>query len=454
MQCFSPQQPDISPVLTSAPPTPKPKSIKKDVAEREESAITKTERDENKNPEASTRTLPAEKKVPVFSSEKQEKATHAPLKSERNYGIDLLKTLAMLMVVILHILGQGGVIGATAYPEPTHWMAWFLEIESYGAVNCFAIATGFLMAGRKVKYRRLVSLWVTVEFYNIAFYLLYRYFPIPGVSLLDVSNFYPVYSGQFWYFTAYFGMFLFIPFFNALIEKLSKKQLYFMLLTAFILFPVGSNLYGYEPFGLTGGYSMWWLTLMYFVGAAIAKHGFLRKTPTYLALIGYIGCTLVTFAGRMLVSYVIANPVGDWTEWIILYGQLLVNYNAPFVLFGAIFLVIFCLNLEIPRKLGKAIAKIQPFVFQVYIIHLHYYVWKGIITGSFAHFAKKKWYMLPLWVEGTAVLIFAACILIDVCRHWLFKLLHIEKIIDAVSFGICRWYEKSKLKKKIDALLA
>ena len=141
-------------------------------------------------------------------------------KAERNHGIDLLKVLAMFMVVVLHVLGQGGVLGATTFPDSAHSMAWLLEIASFGAVNCFAIATGFLMVGRKIKYRRLVSMWITVQFYNLLFFLLFHLQEIPNITLADVSNFFPVYSRQFWYFTAYFGLFLFMPFLNFLLEKM------------------------------------------------------------------------------------------------------------------------------------------------------------------------------------------------------------------------------------------
>lgn len=30
--------------------------------------------------------------------------------SERNYGLDLLRMAAMFMVILLHILGQGGIL--------------------------------------------------------------------------------------------------------------------------------------------------------------------------------------------------------------------------------------------------------------------------------------------------------------------------------------------------------
>ena len=369
---------------------------------------------------------------------------------ERNAGIDLLKTLAMFMVVVLHVLGQGGVLGAAHYPNPSHAMGWWLEIESFGAVNCFAIATGFLMVGRKIKYRKLLSLWLTVQFYNLLFYLLYLVHPIEGVTLLDVSNFFPVYSGEFWYFTAYFGLFLFIPFLNILLEKLTKKQTYTLLCTGFILFSLLFALLGTEPFGMVGGYSLWWLMYLYFVGASIAKHKLFRQTPPILALGIYVVCVALTFGVRMLLSYAAANDLGKWNDIIKLFGQPQINYNAPLVLVGAVFLVIFCLGLHIPKPMAKFLSKLQPHLFWVYIIHLHSYIWLGVILYRFSHFAKKPWYTLPLWVEGTALGIFAGCILLDVCRHFLFKLLHIDGIINRLFDGANRLYQKSKLKKAVD----
>ena len=32
------------------------------------------------------------------------------MSTKRNYGIDILKILSMFMVVVLHVLGQGGVL--------------------------------------------------------------------------------------------------------------------------------------------------------------------------------------------------------------------------------------------------------------------------------------------------------------------------------------------------------
>lgn len=77
---------------------------------------------------------------------------------DRCYGIDLLKTISMFLVVILHIMGQGGVLGVMTPYSAKFWVAWFIEIAAYCAIHCFGIATGYLMVGRTFKYRKILYL--------------------------------------------------------------------------------------------------------------------------------------------------------------------------------------------------------------------------------------------------------------------------------------------------------
>lgn len=71
---------------------------------------------------------------------------------KRNYGIDLLRMVAMFMVVILHVLGQGGVLAKTAGLK--NHIAWLLETGAYCAVDCFAIISGFVSYTDKEKTYR------------------------------------------------------------------------------------------------------------------------------------------------------------------------------------------------------------------------------------------------------------------------------------------------------------
>ena len=63
------------------------------------------------------------------------------LQKEKNYGIELLRIVAIVMVFFLHVLGQGGVYpysGLAKVLETQLWnyrLSWLLETASYGAVD-------------------------------------------------------------------------------------------------------------------------------------------------------------------------------------------------------------------------------------------------------------------------------------------------------------------------------
>lgn len=50
------------------------------------------------------------------------------MRNERNWGIDLLRIVSMLMVVMLHVLRQGGVLFSTQVLTPRYEVVWLLEV--------------------------------------------------------------------------------------------------------------------------------------------------------------------------------------------------------------------------------------------------------------------------------------------------------------------------------------
>ena len=87
----------------------------------------------------------------------------------RNYGIDLLRIVSMYMVVILHILGNGGVLTNLELLSLNYYSAWFLEISCYCAVNCYALITGYVMVDSKFSYKKILNLWLDVLFLRLFF---------------------------------------------------------------------------------------------------------------------------------------------------------------------------------------------------------------------------------------------------------------------------------------------
>ncbi len=373
------------------------------------------------------------------------------LQDNRCYGIDLLKTLAMFMVVLLHVLGQGGVLEASRNSSINHVLAWTTEIGAYCAVNCFAMATGFLMVGKPLKYRKIVPMWLTVSLYSIVIMII-GYFLLPGTAIKeDILCVFPVTYNSYWYFTSYFLMFFFIPYINKLIDVLSKKEFCTLLWLGFVLLSLLHVLsyYNRGGFKLSEGYSPWWLMYMYLLGAGIKKHDLFAKIKARTALFGYMGMILLTIATKFLLWMVSKVNIPLVSDLVAGYGtDRFVSYISPTIVASAVFLMLFCLKIKIAKPATKVLKFISPLLFQVYIIHTHFVLWKGFIAGRFAHFANLNPALMVFAVFGAAIGIFIVCLAIDFLRLQLFKVLRVNSLVDKVANKLILKWEKRNIFRK------
>ena len=102
---------------------------------------------------------------------------------KRNYNIDLFRIIAAFFVTVLHVLGQGGILESTSPSEINYWIAWFLEICAYGAVNCFALISGYVMVNKTIKTKNIIGLWFQVLFYSLLFTSLFFVFSFYNIIL-------------------------------------------------------------------------------------------------------------------------------------------------------------------------------------------------------------------------------------------------------------------------------
>ena len=76
---------------------------------------------------------------------------------KRNVNVDLFRIIATILVVLLHVLGQGGILQNSSQNSAVHWVAWFLEIFAYCAVNCFALISGYIMVNKSIKLKNIIK---------------------------------------------------------------------------------------------------------------------------------------------------------------------------------------------------------------------------------------------------------------------------------------------------------
>ncbi len=347
-------------------------------------------------------------------------------KTARNYGVDILKILSMFMVVVLHILGSGGVRAVASGVNGSS--AEFLHTMTFCAVNVFGLTTGYLMANRKVKYARIVGMWVQIVFYGLILTLLMSLFSNATITTKNwLQSFFPIAFGQWWYISAYFGLFFLMPYLNRLLATLSNKQGLTLSMVLLILFSGLSTISPADAFYTHDGFSVIWLCILYIWGALIKRYeNEIQIKPRWFAL-GYLLTVIFAWISVPAIKTAMGMIGFSVSE------NLLMQYDSVLIVAMAIMLMLFFLKVKLPGWLGRIAGIIAPLSFAVYIIHGQIVVYRQCITERFIFLAEQNVLVMILGVFGCAALIFAVCALIEWGRVWLFKLLRINKLTDKIG---------------------
>lgn len=351
-------------------------------------------------------------------------------KSGRNYGIDLLRCFAMIMIVMLHTLSRSGLLTETEVASFKYEVVWFIEIFCYCAVDCFVIISGYVGLRSKFRISRILLLWLQVVFYNAVLTVV-----IQGISgeLNAVSvlrAFLPVSTDAYWFFTQYFALCFFMPLINKLVMTIKVRQSAFFLGAMLVLFSVMPMIYAI-PVDILGefneklffterGYSVLWMIVMYFMGALLKRFvdegGLSRvKAPVYAVVV------LISDIIILAIQYVCVSGDEVYSHYFV------VSYTSPFVVAAAAGLVMLFSKFKFSPRIGKAISAVSAGAFSVYLIHSQndvYPLFKTLVEQMLDYRVLK---LLPCLLF-TVVFVFIVGIVADFVRQLLFKALGINKL--------------------------
>lgn len=350
------------------------------------------------------------------------------LTKERNYGVDLLRIIAMFMVLFLHILGNGGILFEVKVLSPHGIVAWFFEMATFSAINCYGIISGYVSVQSKYKYSNLALLWLQVAGYSVIITLVYHLrYPLMVPFSKLMGAFAPVCNQAYWYVTAYFGMFLLIPLLNKAATAFTKKQFKTTLILLFLALSLLPALYGKDIFTTAWGYSTLWLSFLYLVGAYVKLHGFF-KNSVGISLFIYGLCTTFSWVVKLWEEAV--SKEGKYAD---LATGFVAQYTSPTMLLSGVALFVIFSQLKPPKFLNKIIKVLSPCAFGVYIIHAHPLLWDRLITYRYASFINHNPIVMMLLVLLVAIIMFTAFSLVDFIRLMIFKLLHIKPLLEKLE---------------------
>lgn len=371
--------------------------------------------------------------------------TTAPkIESRRHMGLELLRSVAMLSIVVQHALMQGGVLYEAAVGDSTlkYLLCYAIQSFTLWGSSVFALITGWLCVNRSPKTRSILSIWLQTAFYTLAITGIFALLAPERLGQDAWENaLLPITNRQYWYITCYAVLFLLMPLLNAAVRGVKREWLLGFILIAAVMCGVMAPLFSkIDTYTVNTGYSPWWLAYLYIIGAYIRLYGgeALAKIKTLWLWLAALVCGIVPTLIKAAELYIRmcygVEPVQDYLGELA--SRLQTRSTLPLMLLAVCVFLLF-LRSRPPKALDGLLNFLSKHSLGVYLIHVQPILFGAAyyIFAPFAHLSVPL--MLPALL-GAAMAVFAASIAIDFLRGLLFKLLRLDalavKLGDAVDF--------------------
>lgn len=342
----------------------------------------------------------------------------------RMANLELLRCVAMMMVVVLHYLGKGkllvnlsgGALGGAGLA------AWILESFCIVAVNVYILISGYFLCSSSFKLSRLISLYLQLWVYSVGIGLLAAatgVYPAAEFSVhYLITLFFPVMMGHYWFLSAYVFIYLLLPLIGMAARSLSRRQMQVVIALLFLVFCLLKSVIPARLEMDGQGYDCLWYLCVFLAAAYIRRFGLSFLQNRFKALGLYVAGCLAALAELMVLRQVYLRT-GSLEH--IMKVPLEYNHILPFVASVGLFGVF--LNLRVPRKAAGLVNRIAPYTLGVYLLHENLgarYQWqKWLGAGRVVSVPE-----LLLWTAAAVVCVFAAGILVDAVRAFLMRGLH------------------------------
>lgn len=359
----------------------------------------------------------------------------------RNVGIDMTRIASMYSIIVHHILVHGRAISKyNKYRELV-----LMNIISFWHVSTYALISGYI-GYKSNKYSNLLYLFFWVILYNASItYYLNRFRPEFKTGKINYTNFFPVIFGHYWYFTEYFGMYLFLPVINKGIAYLTKSELRNVFMSLIFFYIIEKDIMNprQDPFRMGNGYSSIWLLICFLMGAYFGKfkynyHGFKK----FIFCIIYLNIFYYSTYFCYNISFYPMQNVGGYykTKLMIYLKQIFVKRINSFpMILQSISVLLFLTQIKYNKFLGKIITFIGPLTFGIYLIHEHTLIRAFIIRNLFTKDSNNlSLISVVKLILLRALKIFTISAYIDYLRHILFIILRMRKFCNFIEKIIFR----------------
>lgn len=324
---------------------------------------------------------------------------------KRQSGIELLKIIGMVLIVIAHV--QGSVIAAgrnwdcvqSMNTATENWQYVILMMFGYfGCLgnNIFLISSAWFLcgSGRKRSNKKMLNMVLDVWIISVMYLLL---FVVLGekITIKDaIKSFFPTILNNNWYITGYLLLYAVFPYLNRMIERMTQRELLTFNIAGFCLY-----------------YGISFVKRSFFVNEFIlfiVMYFFIAYIKTYMNTFfagKKVNYTLLLLGGGMTAGItLLTNFVGLKIEYIGTHIGYWVSMSNPFLLMIAVALF------QIFRQktfVNTAVNIVSGLSLYVYIIHENLLMRTIFRPRVFYYIYTRAGYQyIVLWVLGFAALLF------------------------------------------------
>ena len=254
----------------------------------------------------------------------------------RQSNIELLRFMSMLMIVIFHINGHALESGALLSSQ---WVAYNLtHTLTTTATSVFVLISGYF--GIHFKIKGLLNLYLRCFIWGLVGYLLYVVFTDNPLKLTTLAaRVMPFTHNKWWFIITYLELYFLSPILNAAIEMFDKKKhMFVILIFGFVTLYMGyCRETGEDSWGTSLSHFLW----LYMIARYIKLYVSIDSIRKYrwLWIAGFAVSSGLTF-GLAILEGRYALPHFLWAY----------PYCSPWVLTGAISLLLFALSFTIESK--------------------------------------------------------------------------------------------------------